>query len=200
MSGLKLWITAMLAVVAVATVRAETLALWENDNLVTATNSNPVDTFDPDVSASDLALGGGFTAPSTTWLNALDAGLGDAAGITNLAAAIADNRYYSFSVTPNAGKQASYSNIATRVTLNSLTNIGTSVSVVLMSSATGFTDGDEIGSFTASTPSTAATDNGLIDVDVSGVVALQDQPSEVEFRLYVVLTGTAHNRIALGHV
>jgi len=149
-----------MALVSAATVRAATLALWENDNLETATNSTPVDIVDSDMSAGELELGSGLSAPGTTWRNALDTGVN--ANATNLSAAIANNHFFTFSVTPNAGKQADYTNVAVRVTLNSLTNIGTSVQMVLMSSATGFADGDEIGSFTATTPTTAATDNGLI--------------------------------------
>lgn len=190
----------LLGVFAVATVQAETLALWENDNVLTATNSTPVDAVAGDVSASDLALGAGFAIPGATWENALDTYLSDVTTITNLSAAIANNRFYSFTVTPNPGKQVDYENVAARVTLNDSAAAGASVEVVLMSSVTGFTDGDEIGSFEASTLNGQITDNGLIDIDISAVAALQDQPSPVEFRLYIVLKGGSYSRIALGHI
>lgn len=196
----KLGIVIIMAVIAAVTVQAETLALWENDNLIIPANSTPADFAATGVFASDLALGAGLPPPATTWPNALDGGIH--AHSTNLTAAIALNHYFTFTVTPDAGKQVDYSNVAARVTLNALTNVGTSVQMVLMSSATGFTDGDEIGFFMAATTNADATDNGLIDIDVSGVAALQDQPSPVEFRLYGVLAGTegSYNRLALGHI
>lgn len=188
------------ALIAATSVQAETLALWENDNIYTATNSTPVDMVSTNVSASDLALGAGFAVPGDTWENALDTYLSDVSTITNLSSAIANNRYYSFTVTPNLGKQADYSNVAARVTLNDSNAAGASVQVVLMSSATGFMDGDEIGSFVASTLNNDITDNGLIDIDVSALAALQDQPSPVEFRLYVVPISGSFSRVALGHI
>lgn len=195
----KLGMLILMAAIAVTTVQAETLALWENNDVVTATNSTPADSSALGVSAGNLELGPGLFAPSTTWPNALDAGIN--ANATNLAAAIANNHYFNFTVTPDTGKQMACSNVFARVSLNSLTNIGTSVQIVLMSSATGFTDGDEITSFMASTPSSAVTIN-TIDFDVSTVAELQDQPSAVEFRLYAVVAGTpgSYNRLALGHI
>jgi len=195
----KLGIMMAMLVVAATGVKAQ-LAIWENDNLVTATNSTPVDVVATDMSAGDLQLGPGLAGPASAWNNALDAYISDVATITNLAEAIAHNRYYSFTVTPNEGKQANYTNVAVRVTLNDSASAGASVQVVLMSSATGFAEGDEIGSFTASTPAGEITDNGLINMDISGVAALQGNPSEVEFRLYVVLAGGSYSRIALGHI
>ena len=200
MYKLKHTITAMV-LLAAAAVQAETLALWENDNLTAPANSTPVDVVSTNnTTAGDLELGPGFSAPGTTWPNALDTGLN--ANATNLAAAIANSHYFSFTVEPVAGKQIDYSNVVSRITINALTNIGTSVQMVLMSSATGFTDGDEIGSFVATTPDNSATDNGLIALDVSSVSNLQDQASAVEFRLYAVLAGTpgSYNRLALGHI
>jgi len=195
----KLGIMMAMFVAAATAVQAQ-LAMWDNDNVLTATNSTPVDMVAAGVSAGVLELGGGLVNPSAHWDNTLWAFISDAPAITNLSSAIANNRYFGFTVMPNAGKQADYTNVAVRVTLNDSAGAGASVRVVLMSSLTGFADGDEIGSFVASTPSGEITDNGLINMDISGIAALQNQPSEVEFRLYVVLDGGAYSRIALGHI
>ena len=200
----KFGIMIAMVMVAASAVQAQ-LAIWENDNLITATNSTPVDFIATDMSAGVLKTGPGFAVPGfngvggESWDNALDVYLSDNTNVTTLATAIAKNRYYSFTTTPIFGKQADYTNVAARVTLND-TGTGASVRIVLMSSLTGFADGDEIGSFVASTPAGDITDNGLINMDISGVAELQDQPSEVEFRLYVVLNGGSYSRVALGHI
>ena len=196
----KLGFMAAILMLVSAVARGETLAVWENDNLTTSTNSTPVDATAADMAAGDLKAGPGFAVPASAWDNALDVYISDVTTITNLAEAIGHNRYYSFTTAPSAGKQANYTNIAVRVTLNDSNNAGASVRVVLMSSATGFQDGDEIGSFVASTPAGEITDNGLINLDVSDVAALQGNPSEVEFRLYVVLVSGSYSRVALGHI
>lgn len=195
------------ALVSATAVQAATLALWDNDNLLGPTRSNAVNTVAADVSAGYLELGVGLAAPGigndgTPWDNALDAFVYN--GVTSLASAIAAGHYFGFSVTPDAGKQIDYSNILARVTLNDAGDgAGSSVQVVLMSSATGFADGDEIGSFTVvHAPGQGATDvtvttNGF---DVSGVASLQNQPSTIEFRLYIVPAGGSYSRVAVGHI
>jgi len=195
------------ALVSATVVQAETLALWDNDNLVTATRSNAVDSVAADVSAGYLELGTGLAAPGvgndgTPWDNALDAFIYD--GVTSLASAIASGHYYSFTVTPNLDKQVDYGNIFARVTLNDAGDgAGSSMQVVLMSSATGFADGDEIGSFVAThAPGQGATDVTVTtnSFDVGAVAALQNQPSAIEFRLYIVPTGGSYSRVAVGHI
>jgi len=187
--------------------QAETLALWDNDNLVAATRSNAVNTVAADVSAGYLELGTGLAAPGigndgTPWDNALDAFIYD--GVTSLATAIASGHYYSFSVTPDLDKQIDYGTVFARITLNDAGDgAGSSVQVVLMSSATGFADGDEIGSFVAThAPGQGATDVTVTtnSFDISGVGALQDQPSAIEFRLYIVPLGGSYSRVAVGHI
>ena len=113
-------IVAMTMVSAMA-VQAETLAVWDNDNLLIATRSNAVDTVAADVSAGYLELGTGLAAPgigngATPWDNALDAFVYDQ--VTSLSSAIAAGHYYSFSVTPDLDKQVDYGDIFARVTLN----------------------------------------------------------------------------------
>ena len=187
--------------------QAETLALWDNDNLLAPARSNAVNAVAADVSAGYLELGTGLAAPGigndgTPWDNALDAFIYN--GVTSLATAIASGHYYGFSVTPNPGKQVDYGSIFTRITLNDAGDgVGSSVRVVLMSSATGFADGDEIGSFTVThAPGQGATDVTIVtnSFDVSGIAALQNQPSSIEFRLYIVPTGGSYSRIAVGRI
>ena len=190
------------ALLSATAVQAATLAQWDNDNLVVPARSNAVNTVAADLSAGHLELGVGLAAPGVgngaiPWDNALDAFIYTNA--TSLSSAIAAGHYYSFSVTPDLGKQVDYSNIFTRVTVNDSNSAGASLQVVLMSSATGFADGEELGSFVASTlaDEITVTTNSF---DVSGVAALQDQPSEVEFRLYIIANGGSYSRVAVGHI
>lgn len=198
----KLVAVALMAVVAALTVRADTLALWENDNLYTPESSTPVDAVAAGVSAGDLSLGAGLVAPGSTWENALDSYI--YTNVTTLAEAISSTHYFGFTVTPDAGKQVNYSNLFTRVTLNDAGDgAGSSVQVVLMSSVTGFTAGDEIGSFVATHASGQSPGEVTVnthDFDISGIVDLQEQPSPIEFRLYIVPNGGSYSRVALGHI
>ena len=182
---------------AAGAVQADTLAVWNNDNIYTAVRSNAVHSTEADISAGSLELGTGLVAPGDTWENALDSYV--YTNVTSLSDAISSTHYYSFTVAPNAGKQVDYSDVFTRVTLNDSQSAGASLRIVLMSSATGFTDGDEIGSFVATTqPGMVSTITN--SYDVSGVAALQNNPSEVEFRLYVIPNGGSYSRVALGHI
>ena len=187
------------ALIAATGVQAATLALWENDDILTETNSTPVDLTHTGVSAGVLEIAN-IPNPNAAnaWDNTLDAYISDASWITNLTEAISGSRYYSFSVTPDAGKQIDCSNVFARVFVNG-SGGQASVQCVLMSSATGFAVGDEIGSFTASSLVGGTGESTTNSFDVSGVAELQDQPSPVEFRLYVVLTGGNHSRVGIGH-
>ena len=184
------------ALIAAATSQAATLALWENDNILTPVRSNAVDTVDADVSAGHLELGPTVALPAEQWENSLNAYAWD--GASNLTTAVSSGQYFSFSVTPGAGKQVDYAEIFARVSLSDKNDDGASVQVVLMSSSTGFTVGDELGSFVASTlpgEVTITTNN----YDVSGIAALQDNPSEVVFRLYYFTSSGNAGRLAFGH-
>ena len=196
------------ALIAPAGTQAATLALWDNDNLdSTPTRSNAVTTVGADVSAGYLEMGVGLAAPgignsAVPWDNALDSFIFTNA--TSLSSAIAAGHYFSFTVNPDVGKQVGYSNIFARITSNDAGDgVGSSLQLVLMSNITGFLDGDELGSFVAThAPGQGVTDVTVTtnDFDVSGFVALQDQPSEVEFRLYVIANGGSYSRVALGHI
>ena len=179
---------------------ASPLASWDNDNLSGTERSNAVHFVESGMTASDLALSHRWFNDLPPWTNSIWALISDLPGVTNLASAITENRYFGFFMEPETGMQANYAKVSVRITLNNYFEEGTTVEFVLMSSATGFADGDEIGSFLSSTSAGEVTDNGLIGIDINAVEALQNVTDEVEFRLYVVLDGGSYSRMGIGHI
>lgn len=186
----------LMAAFMASTLQAATLAVWDNDNIYTAVRSNAVHAVDVDLSASYLELSPTVALPAEQWENSLNAYVWD--GASNLATAVSSGQYFSFTVTPNAGKQVDYSELFARISLSDKDNAGASVQVVLMSSATGFSVGDEIGSFVASVlpGDVSITENTF---NLSGEIALMDNPSPVVFRLYYYTTSGTAGRFAIGH-
>ena len=168
------------------------MALYENDNVAGTETSTAVDVTAANVTASDLSLSG---ASPASWVDSLNM---FANGLTaDLAGAIAADDYYEFTVTPDAGYEASYDRLYALMAVNVVDN---EITAVLMSDAAGFTAGNEHDSQVATGPAagSGAQDNAL---NFSFGAALQNVTSAVTFRLYLYQGGTAGaNRVGLGHI
>ena len=192
----KLGIVIMMVMFVAAAVQAETLALWELDDLVASSSSATVDTVHPDMSATDLTAGAGL-ATGIGWANAMG-GFADWNLTPNLQNAILSEDYFTTTLTLDAGKMASFSNLFARFAVNTGSNPSSDVTFLLLSDKTGFTTNDVLGSFNVTTaasgyPSTIFTN----DFDLSAVSGLQGVQGDTEFRIYV--TATNGNRMAIGH-
>ena len=193
----KLITTIAVALVAATAVRADVLALWENDDLTTTSLTAVADTVHVDLSSStmDQLIGG-----ADGWNDTLGAIQNDA-GVNSLATAITAGDYFTFTITPDAGKVVSYSDAFLRYSVGANVRPSTTV-FTLMSSLTGFTSSDAIDTVSASLPVDASVvDTGTFDV--TGESALQSVAAgtAVEFRLYAHNTGAnAMTRVSIGHL
>lgn len=197
----KLLTTMAVALVAATAVRADVLALWQNDDVSGSDTNATVDSTHADISASLLAFGAGL-GPAAGWNTSLSS---FAHTLTSsLSAAVAANDYFTFTLTPGAGKQVSYSSIYNLIAMNAggSAPLDSAIEFTLMSSLTGFTASDGLASFIAVHDD--ATGSGAQDnthtYDVSGVSALQNVGSAVEFRLYTHTSSGTPNRMAIGHI
>jgi hypothetical protein len=148
------------------------IVAW-NVSGVNASANNPLvaGTLDGLLASATLSLGGGLTPSATTSTFG-----GSGFNQTSLAAAISTNDYLSFTVTPSANADLSLISISM---LFGVASAVTNFNVALTSNATGFTTGDAIWTYSFSTASPT-----IQTATLSGVTALQDLGSAVEFRLY----------------
>ena len=148
------------------------IASWEITGAnATATNPQAATSIASNIASASLTLGSGVTAAS-----AADTFGGSNFNTTSLAAAITGSDYISFSIAPSAGYSLSISSIS----LNS--GVATAVSNFhgeLLSSVTGFTSSNSLHSYGFSTTGAPAQ-----SITLSGVSALQNLSSSIEFRLY----------------
>lgn len=186
--------TIAMVLIAAITVRADVLALWENDDVAGADLTAAVDTVHADLSSSVLSQAIGSAA---NWNDTLGA-IHNAAAVNTLAAAITANDYFSFTVTPDAGKSVNYSDLFLRYSVAANVQPATTV-FTLMSDVTGFTALDGIDTVSA-THSSGTSIVGTDTFDISGVAALQNVASSVEFRLYVHNASGNMTRVAIGHL
>ncbi len=189
------------ALICAGSVSAETLVNWNNDGLSRtggAASKAAPKFVGPFVQSSDLTFGKSLQA--TAWPDSLTVYANQLKG--DLKGAVDSDHYYSFTVTPKDGKTISYAGIFSRVAVN-CGNLaaGASIKFVLLSSVTGFIDGNELASFTANHPtdnSGATTTTGTFDL--STVAALQNVGDPVEFRIYAVKADGVPNRMGIGHI
>lgn len=147
------------------------LVAW-NVNGINASTTNPFSatTLGANMGSGSLTLGSGVTASAAA--NTFGASNFDT---TSLSSAITGGDYISFTAAPGSGFAFSASSLS--LTFGVAT--ATSFNVALMSSATGFTAGNQIWSFSFSTASPSTQ-----TVTLSGVSALQNVSASTEFRLY----------------
>ena len=110
----------------------------------------------------------------------------------SLADAIANDTYWTFTVTNTTGGDLDLGTLTFNYWATS--GFGTFTTYV-MSDVDGFTDGDEIGSGSIDAPAVnSAALQELQTIDISSLGTLADTDS-IEFRLYIVDASTANNRI-----
>lgn len=193
----KLGMMILMALVATVAVHAETLALWELDDVLADSSSATVDTVHSNMAASTLDAGAGL-ATAISWPNALG-GLADWNLSPSLQYAIeTGDDYFSFTLTPDAGQMATYSNLFARFAVNAGDD-GAYVQFHLLSDKTGFTTNGVLGTFTVE-DNVAPNYSSIIyenSFDLSAVSELQGVQGDTEFRIYV--TATNGNRMAIGH-
>jgi hypothetical protein len=130
-------------------------------------------TADSNLTTASLALGSGASA-GTAFGSLGFANAGDA---STLSGAITDSVYHSFTLTPTAGYQLNI----TGVSYNADASSGTSTfNFDLLSSATGFTSSDSLGTFSVINSAAASG-----TINTSANTSLQGITSTVELRIYV---------------
>ena len=130
-------------------------------------------TADSNLDTAILALGSGATAGTAGG----SLGFANAGAASTLSGAISGNVYHSFTLNPSTGFLLNISG----VTFNADSSSSTSTfNFDLLSSVTGFTDSDSLGSFSIVNGGSVTT-----TIDTSGFSALQGVTSNVELRIYV---------------
>jgi hypothetical protein len=185
-----------LALTAITT-QAAVLVNFENDNVVGTDLTTPADFVDADLTSTVLTQGIGSAGG---WTDAL-AGIQNSAAINSLSAAITANDYFSFSVTSDALREISCSSLFMRYSVGA--NVRPAqTTFTLLSSLTGFTSADGLGTIIAALPVDASV-VGTGTFDLTGVTALQNIAAEtsVQFRIYAHNTGAnPMTRIGIGHL
>lgn len=180
-----------------ATARAEIIALWELDELGGVESTAIADETAPGVTVSELKQGIG---PTAGWPKALGA-LQNSATITSLPNAIAEEEYFSFTVTVKDGYSAGISDLFLRYSVGA--NVRPAeTTFTLMCSLTGFGEADALGTLAASLPADVSkVGTGTFDLTQSRPLQKIAPGTPVEFRIYVHNTGEKPmTRIAVGHL
>lgn len=190
----KLSVLIALALVAATAVQADVLANWNNEALVAGATAAPVANTHADVASSDLTFGAGLQVSNypealTSYAHTL---------FTSLSAAVTGNDYFTFTVTPDASKLVSYSDLYLRYTLQANAYPATT-QWTLMSSLTGFTASDGLDTLNV-TASASGANYGEGTFDLSGVSGLQNVAAgtPVEFRMYAHNTSGTMTRMGVG--
>ncbi|MDA8744782.1 PEP-CTERM sorting domain-containing protein [Rubripirellula amarantea] len=175
---------------------ADLIVEFENDELATNSTFANTDIVHGNVSSSTLTSSG--LNNNAGWPDAL-VGIQNNAGINSLDAAITNNHYFSFTVTPDANASVSYSDMFVRYSLGANTFPATT-EFSLLTSITGFSSANLVDSFSG-TASVSGLNVGTGTLDLSAATALQSVAvgSAAEFRIYVHNTGAnAMTRIGIG--
>ncbi len=160
------------------------VAAWDVSGVSASDTPLGASSLGTNIASATLALGSGVNASSA-------ADTFGASGFTetSLANALLNADYLSFTITPTAGFKLSISSVSfTTGVSTAVTNFNAN----LFSSSTGFTSSDSLYSYSFAT-TTAANQS----VTLSGISALQDVTTSIEFRLYGYrdISGTSTYRI-----
>ena len=189
----KLITTMAVALVAATAVRADVLATWDNNPLAAQVTAAPVGTTHANVSSSDLTFGSGFTTGNASACLAVKSIFQP-----TLAAAISTDSYYSTTLSIDAGYQANFDSVGFEGTAYAW-NGAASVDFALLSSETGFTSVDVLGTISGIAGANPAHFFDKI-FDVSSVSGVDNVTGSVEFRLYAYNTGAnAMSQLSIGH-
>ena len=191
---MKRLITTMAVVLVAATaVRADTLATWDNNSLAAQSTSAPVGATHANITSSDLTFGSGFTTGNASACLAVKSIFQP-----SLAAAITTDSYFSTTLSVDAGYQADFDNVGFEGTAYAWNGAAT-VDVALLSSESGFTASDVLGTISGIVGGNPGHFFDKI-FDVSGISELDAVTGNVEFRLYVYNTGANNmSQFTMGH-
>jgi len=195
---MKKLITIVAAMLVAATaVRADVLASWDMTGLAASQSSAPVTTVGADMSSSALSSGPRFSN-GISWPDAMGTYAESWRMGPALANSIALGSYYSFTLTPDAGKTVSYDSINVRFAVNA-GNTGTDATFHLLASQTGFTDTDALDAvnIVTGTETNFVPEIHSATFDLSGA-GLTGLSAATEFRIYVSVA-SGGNRIGIGH-
>jgi hypothetical protein len=185
------------ALMAGSFVNADILAIWENDHLAGSEVSSSAGeapsggSIHADVASAILTRGNA----SSNYQDVFAMRAGDEA---TLAAAISADRYIAFTLTADPGSYFdSFEDVFVRLEAN---NISMGRQVAFFSSATGFTDGDELWSLDLYDGGSGPGQFSTHTIDLTGVTALQNNASlsSVEFRIYNWGSSGAANALGIG--
>ena len=190
----KLLTTTAVALVVATVARADILANWNNEALAAGATSAPVGSTHANVSSSAQTFGAGLQVSNypealTSYAHTLT---------TTLSGAVTGSDYFTFTISPDAAAQVSYSSLYLRYTLQANAQPATT-QWTLMSSLTGFTASDGLDTLDV-TATAAGANYGEGTFDLSGVSALQSVAAgtAVEFRMYAHNTSGTMTRMGVG--
>ncbi len=185
------FVLASLAIVLLTSVPASAAVIvgFDFDGLATNQTSAGPGTTDPGVSSSNFTLAAGNATAG--WSDAI-ATIQNNATINSLATAVAADDFFSFTVTPGAGNEMSFTDLFVQFSLGANTQPA-ATEFSLLSDIDGFTT--SIGSPLSGSATTAfATGTGTFDLTSLGA-----QTGPVEFRIYYHNTGAnSMTRIGIG--
>lgn len=183
---MKKLITIIVATLVAATVaQADILASWENNDLTAGATT-----------AAAKVTAAGLSSGSVTYTG-YGAGIhantlqGQVVDVNStLADEITANRYFSVTLTPDAGMAIDFDHVSFNGTVFDWTGVGSThnLQFSVFSSATGFGAGNVLDTLSYDN---LATGTHLFNetFDVSGVAGLDNVTSAVEFRFYLINTG-----------
>ena len=186
---------------------AANIAVFQTTGVDAGTDTSvAASSVDPGATVSDLALNTPNVVPlGSAWGGALSVGNVNGAGNDDLDDAINGDGtifdgsgtdggdYVSVTVAPQAGNQIDFTNFHLNIASNVQTALGPQ-NIDLLSSLTGFTAADSLGTFNPANPggfANSSHDFAISDPALAGVTG------SVEFRLYFSNIG---NRISIGNV
>lgn len=192
-----LWLGLSIFVVSVATTQASLIAQWSNDDLIASSTSASADFVEDGFAVSALTLGSGLNG-AVAWPNAIGAFAN--ALPTTLSSSLSGNRYFAFTVTPDVGTQVSFDDVFLRLAINTgNTAVDNVISFNIFSDATGFGDGDQLGTYLLTRAAgSSAVISGTTTFDLSSTLDLQNVESAVQFRVYAFQQSGTGNRMAIG--
>ncbi|MGF1451757.1 MAG: PEP-CTERM sorting domain-containing protein [Opitutales bacterium] len=174
-----------------AAVSGQSIAGYDIQGNVASGDGLTASVVDPVLSVSPFTIGAGLTGNSTFGFEANQFVGSGGVNQPDLASAIADNDYFSFTVTPNAGATFSASQFDGDILFNHPDNAGegSTFSAFFLSDATGFDENSSLGGLMELAVGSAEIYD--FTIDLSSVGALQNVATPVEFRVYVAQSVSA---------
>lgn len=164
---------------AVSFAQAAPIASWDTSG-GDSTNGSLAGTPGANVASGVLDVGSGLDRETD---GTLDGYGGDAAATDTLALAIGADDYLSVVITPEAGYNMSFDNVAFNWADDRPKNGTLSLLADVTQSTTGLWDASDVLA-EVETPDTGQDSQVAFNIDLSGVTGLQSVSSPVEFRLY----------------